>query len=121
MELRGKRVLITGASRGIGEALAHKFTDAGASVALVARTRGALETLAARVGGTAHAADLSDPAQVADLIKRVEDEAGPVDVLVNNAGTGPPAGSPMRPTKRFARSPRSTTWLPPNCAGRLFH
>ncbi len=92
MELRGKRVLITGASRGIGEALAHKFTDAGASVALVARTRGALETLAAQVGGTAHAADLSDPTQVADLIKRVEDEAGPVDVLVNNAGTGTACG-----------------------------
>ena len=92
MELRGKRVLITGASRGIGEALADKFTDAGASVALVARTRGALETLAARLGGTAHAADLSDPVQVADLIKRVEDEAGPVDVLVNNAGTGTACG-----------------------------
>ena len=57
MELRGERVLITGASRGIGEALADKFTDAGASVALVARTRGALETLAARLGGTAHAAE----------------------------------------------------------------
>jgi NAD(P)-dependent dehydrogenase (short-subunit alcohol dehydrogenase family) len=42
MELRGKRVLITGASRGIGEAFAHAFTGAGATVALVARTEDSL-------------------------------------------------------------------------------
>jgi short-subunit dehydrogenase len=92
VELHGKRVLITGASRGIGEALADKFADAGATVALVARTRDAIESLAARLGGTAHTADLSDPAQVANLIGRVEEEAGPVDVLVNNAGNGLPDG-----------------------------
>ena len=50
-----------------------------------------MESLAAGLGGTAHAADLSDPTQVANLIQRVEDEAGPVDVLVNNAGAGTPA------------------------------
>ena len=86
MELRGKRVLITGASRGIGESLAHAFAGAGATVALVARTEDALRALAAELGGTAHPADLSDPTQVATLIQRVEDEAGPIDVLVNNAG-----------------------------------
>ena len=89
MELRGKRVLITGASRGIGESLAHAFAGAGATVALVARTEDALRALAAELGGTAHVADLSDPTQVATLIQRVEDEAGPIDVLVNNAGVGP--------------------------------
>jgi short-subunit dehydrogenase len=88
MRLDGKRVLITGASRGIGEALAEKFTDAGATVALVARSKDALQKVAERFGGTAHAADLSDPAQVSGLIDRVELEAGPVDVLVNNAGGG---------------------------------
>lgn len=86
MELRGKRVLITGASRGIGEAFAHRFAAAGANVALVARSADAIEKLAADLGGTAHPADLADPAQVATLINHVEDEAGPVDVLVNNAG-----------------------------------
>ena len=86
MELRGKRVLITGASRGIGESLAHAFAGAGAVVALVARSENAIQTLAAELGGTAHPADLSNPAQVATLIQRVEDEAGPIDVLVNNAG-----------------------------------
>ncbi len=86
MELRDKRVLITGASRGIGETVAEKFADAGAEVALVARSKEALEAVARRVGGTTHAADLSDPGQVGGLIGRVEAESGPIDVLVNNAG-----------------------------------
>jgi short-subunit dehydrogenase len=86
MELTGKRVLITGASRGIGEALAKAFAGAGATVALVARSSGPLGVLAEQLGGTAHAADLGDPRQVATLLHRVEDESGPVDVLVNNAG-----------------------------------
>jgi short-subunit dehydrogenase len=88
MEMHGKRVLITGASRGIGESLAQAFARAGATIALVARTQDSIRTLAAELGGTAHPADLSDPNQVATLLSRVEDEAGPVDVLVNNAGIG---------------------------------
>lgn len=86
MELHGRRVLITGASRGIGEGLAHRFASVGAHVALVARSADAIAKLAAELGGTAHPADLADPVQVATLINHVEDEAGPVDVLVNNAG-----------------------------------
>jgi short-subunit dehydrogenase len=86
MELLGKRVLITGASRGIGRSLASAFADAGATVALVARDRASLETLAEELGGTAHPADLLDAEQRERLVHRVEDEAGPVDVLVNNAG-----------------------------------
>jgi short-subunit dehydrogenase len=91
MELRGKRVLITGASRGIGESLAYAFAGAGATVALVARTKDALQTLAAELDGTAHSADLSDPTQVSTLFNQVEDEAGPIEILVNNAGIGTPA------------------------------
>ncbi|MEQ1787786.1 MAG: SDR family NAD(P)-dependent oxidoreductase [Acidimicrobiales bacterium] len=86
MQLAGKRVLITGASRGIGRALATAFAGAGATVALVARDGAALESLAAELGGTAHPADLLDREQRERLVHRVEDEAGAVDVLVNNAG-----------------------------------
>ncbi len=86
MDLTGKRVLITGASRGIGEALAVRFAGAGARVALVARSAAPLEALAGRLGGTAHPTDLGDPAQVDGLVDRVESEGGPVDVIVNNAG-----------------------------------
>ena len=86
MQLTGKRVLVTGASRGIGEALARAFASAGARVALVARSEDRIRALATELGGTAHPADLADPAQVAGLIDRIERDGGPIDVLVNNAG-----------------------------------
>ncbi len=85
MDLTDRRVLITGASRGIGEAMARRFAEAGARVALVARSADALRALADEVGGTAHPADLADPDVVAGLFERVEADGGPVDVLVNNA------------------------------------
>ena len=88
MDVDGRRVLITGASRGIGLALAEAFAGAGATVALVARSEGPLRELADRLKGTAHPTDLLEPEQVATLVQRVEDEAGPVDVVVNNAGIG---------------------------------
>ena len=86
MQLDGRRVLITGASRGIGESMARAFASAGATVALVARNKDAIERLAEELGGTAHHADLCEPSQVAGLIERIEGESGPIDVLVNNAG-----------------------------------
>jgi uncharacterized protein len=86
MELSGRRVLITGASRGIGQTLAERFTAAGARVALVARSEAAIKELASDLGGTAHPADLGDRDQVDGLIARIEADGGPVDVLVNNAG-----------------------------------
>src|SRR3982750_1556651 len=86
MDLAGKRVLITGASRGIGRAIAERFAGTGARVAVVARSEGPLKELADRLGGTAHPADLSDPEQLTGFIERVEADGGPVDVLVNNAG-----------------------------------
>lgn len=85
MELTGRRVVVTGASRGIGERLARKFAAAGARVSLVARTAGAIEKLAADLGGDAYPADLADRTQRDQLIARIEAD-GPVDVLVNNAG-----------------------------------
>ena len=87
MRVSGCRVLITGASRGIGAELARAFAGAGARVALVARSEGALKELAGDLDGEAFPADLTDAEQVAGLIERVEAEAGPVDVLVNNAGS----------------------------------
>jgi uncharacterized protein len=86
MELTGSRVLITGASRGIGEALARRFAASGARVALLARTEPAIKDLAAELGGTAHPADLADRDEVRGLVARIEGDGGPIDVLVNNAG-----------------------------------
>lgn len=87
MRLEGAHVLVTGASRGLGEALARRFAAAEAHVSLVARSGDAIEALAGELGGTALVADLLEDDQVEGLIARVEHAAGaPVDVLVNNAG-----------------------------------
>lgn len=85
MKLEGKRVLITGASRGIGEQLAITFAAAGARLALAARSEGPLKELATRLGGTAHVVDLSSAEGVEGLIARIEADGGPIDILVNNA------------------------------------
>ncbi|MEY2475937.1 MAG: hypothetical protein QOG87_1252 [Actinomycetota bacterium] len=85
MKLAGARVLVTGASRGIGESIARELARRGARVALVARSEGPLKELAAEIGGVAYPTDLADAEQVDRLIARVEAD-GPLDVLVNNAG-----------------------------------
>ncbi|QZA07293.1 SDR family NAD(P)-dependent oxidoreductase [Mycolicibacter heraklionensis] len=85
MQLRNARVLITGASRGLGRSIAQVAAERGADVALVARDGAALEILAKELDGKAYPTDLSDPAAVETLIERVESD-GPVDVLINNAG-----------------------------------
>jgi short-subunit dehydrogenase len=86
MDLNGRRVVVTGASRGIGKAIAEACAAAGARVALVARNEQAIKELAARLGGTAHPCDLTDLEQVRGLIERIQVDGGPIDVLVNNAG-----------------------------------
>jgi short-subunit dehydrogenase len=89
--VRGKTVLITGASSGIGEATALSVGAAGAHVLLVARTRAKLEAVAEAifdVGGSAtvHPCDLTDLADIDRMADEVLRAQGHVDVLVNNAG-----------------------------------
>lgn len=87
MKISGAHVLVTGASRGIGAALAQGAAARGALVTLVARSAGPLGKLAAELGGHALPADLADRTDRADLVARAEALAGrPVDVLVNCAG-----------------------------------
>jgi short-subunit dehydrogenase len=81
----GTRVLVTGASRGIGQAIARAFAKRGCTLGLVARNREPLEALADELPGDGHAAlvgDVADP----DSIGRAISEFGEVDVLVANAG-----------------------------------
>jgi NAD(P)-dependent dehydrogenase (short-subunit alcohol dehydrogenase family) len=89
--VQGKVVLVTGASSGIGEATARRLARAGATVLLVARRWELLEELRGEIereGGRAgvHPCDITDGAAVDELLWRVLDEHGRVDVLVNCAG-----------------------------------
>jgi 3-oxoacyl-[acyl-carrier protein] reductase len=87
-ELTGKRALVTGASGGIGGAIARGLHAQGASVALTGTRQEALEGLAADLGDNTHVlpCDLSDAEQVGGLIERAEEAVGELDILVNNAG-----------------------------------
>jgi len=87
----GKRIVVTGASSGIGRDLARKIGEAGGEVILVSRTRETLEEVKAEVeeaGGTAHVhpCDLSDLDDIDRLAAEILERHGGVDVLVNNAG-----------------------------------
>ncbi len=94
-DLSGARILLTGASAGIGAALAPLLAGRGATLALCGRDPGKLDAVAARcreLGAevTTHAVDLADPAAAEELARSVERAGGGLDVIVNNAG------APMR-------------------------
>jgi NAD(P)-dependent dehydrogenase (short-subunit alcohol dehydrogenase family) len=89
--VKGKVVLITGGSSGIGLATAHKVAAAGATTIIIARDpeklAAAKKDIAARgYSVVTYSADVSDPAQCEELVGKLEDNHGGVDILVNNAG-----------------------------------
>ena len=91
VELDGKRILLTGASSGIGAAAAEQFARHGATVVVVARRRDLLDAVAERIktgGGTAISipCDVSDMDAIDALVADVENRIGGVDILINNAG-----------------------------------
>lgn len=93
IDLRGKRVIITGASRGIGKAIAQAFANEGAKVAICARTLEAVTTAGQELESTAQAViaravDVTNTTGVKAFVTEVAETWGGVDVLVNNAGQG---------------------------------
>ncbi|MFC1491700.1 SDR family NAD(P)-dependent oxidoreductase [Nitrospinota bacterium] len=95
MEVRmdGRAALITGGSRGLGRAMALKFAEAGADVAIVARRADALEETKSEIQTVANGkvgarvCDVSDPDQINETFESIVNDFGKVDILVNNAGT----------------------------------
>jgi len=87
-DLTGKRALVTGASGGIGKAIAQALHRQGAIVALSGTRREALEALATELGTNAHVlpCDLGNAEDVETLVPRAEEALGELDILVNNAG-----------------------------------
>jgi NAD(P)-dependent dehydrogenase (short-subunit alcohol dehydrogenase family) len=103
-KLEGRVALITGASRGIGRAIARGYAKEGAAIAVSARTASDLDSLVEETqanGGAAFAiqADLSDPSAPARVASQVLEHFGGIDILVNNAGIG--SSSSPRPVVDF--------------------
>jgi len=92
-ELDGQVALVTGGGRGIGAGIACELADAGARVAVAARTRAQVEEVAGEIGGLAIAADVSKQDDVERMVAETERELGPIDVLAANAGIGNQSGS----------------------------
>lgn len=93
--LQGKRAVVTGASKGIGQAIAQSLASAGAAVVLCGRDQGRLERAVGEIGKSApkaklsaHAADVSNSDEVAGLFAYADQALGGLDILVNNAGVG---------------------------------
>jgi len=88
MELQGKVAVITGASRGIGKAIAQRLAAEGMRLVLAARSKDALQTICAgfRTGSVAFPADLRQEESPAKLVAFAVDTFGGIDLLVNNAG-----------------------------------
>ena len=115
MDLRGKTVLITGGSRGLGLLLVREFARAGARVALCARNGGELERVREELGWMGNqlltmTCDVTDREQVEHMIRRTQRELGDVDVLVNNAGTIVAGPFETQSVEEFEQVMRTNFW-----------
>jgi NAD(P)-dependent dehydrogenase (short-subunit alcohol dehydrogenase family) len=91
IRLDHKTAFVTGASRGIGRAIALEFARSGANTVITARSENDLETLAAEIRALGQKAltitcDLNEPLSLDTAVTRAQSELGPIDILVNNAG-----------------------------------
>jgi NAD(P)-dependent dehydrogenase (short-subunit alcohol dehydrogenase family) len=88
-DLEGRIALVTGGGRGIGRNTAVELAGAGMKVAVSARSKAEIAETAAEIGGIAIQCDVSDRAQVERMVAEAEEQLGPIDLLVANAGMAP--------------------------------
>lgn len=102
-QLKGKTAIVTGASKGIGEAIASALAEAGAQVVLSSRKQEAVDEAAQRIGHDAIgiAANAGDPDQLRALTEQVTADFGGIDIIVNNAAANPVFG-PLEDTEAWA-------------------
>lgn len=105
-DFKGKNILITGASRGLGRAMSEGFADVGANVALLSRKKDSCQEVAdaiRRNGGTAHAysCNMGHWQKLEGVVEEIYDDLGHIDVLINNAGTSPVAPSSLETTEEL--------------------
>ena len=93
MQALGKVVVVTGAARGIGRALAERFVREGAKAVVAADIdREALQDAAASIGAEAYVADVTSERELRELVSRTEERSGPIDLFCSNAGISHPGG-----------------------------
>ncbi len=88
--IQGKVALVTGASKGLGLGVARALAAEGATVAISSRSRERIDSAASKIGASGFVHDGSDVGSAAQLVRNVEAELGPIDILVTNSG-GPPS------------------------------
>ena len=123
MRLQGKTALVTGATSGIGAAIAQAFAREGAQVVITGRNAERGQAVARRIreaGGTAHfvAADLTSRKDIDRLVSETRQAVGHLDILVNNAGIFPMAETAQideTTIRRGHRDERQSSFLPDSC------
>ena len=115
-ELTGRTAIVTGASRGIGLAIAEALAEAGASVVLTSRTQEAAELAASSLGSAralGYGAHATDGSAAAACVEFALERFGGIDILVNNAGTNPAFGPVVdQDHARFAKAMDVNVWAP---------
>jgi 3-oxoacyl-[acyl-carrier protein] reductase len=114
LEISGKTALVTGASRGIGRAVAAALAREGARVAMASRSRARLTEAAAEIEGETAVlvANTSDLDRLAALPGEVEETLGPIEILVTNTGGPPPGGALDNPLAEWEQAYRSLVLAP---------
>jgi 3-oxoacyl-[acyl-carrier protein] reductase len=92
MEIQGQHAVVTGATRGIGRAVATELARRGARLTIVARSAAPVAAVAEELGGHGFTADLADVAQIDEVVAKATKRQGPIGILINNAGLNAPTG-----------------------------